>query len=131
MPPYDGGRFAPPAPVARVTLRHPDSGASVSDVPMQIDSGADATLLPKAVVDALGVAGTGRRFELEAFDGTTSVSETVWLDLLFLRGTFTGHYLMIDSDMGVLGRNVLNHVRVLLDGPALTWDESASSAKTP
>jgi Aspartyl protease len=123
MPPYDD-RFTPPAPVARVTVRHPDSGASVADVPMLIDSGADATLLPRAVVESLGIAGTGRKFELEAFDGTTSASEVVWLDLSFLGGRFTGQYLVIDAEMGVLGRNILNHVRVLLDGPASTWDES-------
>ena len=50
---------------------------------------------------------------------------------LFLRGTFNGQYLVIDAEMGVLGRDILNHVRVLLDGPALTWDESAAAAKTP
>ncbi len=43
MPAYDDGRFAPAAPVARVSLRHPESGASSADVFMLIDSGADAT----------------------------------------------------------------------------------------
>jgi hypothetical protein len=45
MPAYDDLRFAPPAPVARVSLRHPDRKGSVADVPMLIDSGAGATLL--------------------------------------------------------------------------------------
>ena len=69
MPIYDDVHFDPPAPVARVTLRHPDSGASAADVPMQIDSGADATLLPRAVVESLGIIVTGRRFELASFQG--------------------------------------------------------------
>lgn len=95
---------------------------------MLIDSGADATLLPRTVVESLGIVGTGRRFELAAFDGTTSVSEVVQLELSFLDRRFTGQFLVIDSEMGVLGRNILNHVRVLLDGPASTWVESEPEA---
>jgi hypothetical protein len=47
MPAYDGVLFTPPAPVARVILRHSDTGASVADVPMLIDCGADVTLIPQ------------------------------------------------------------------------------------
>ena len=47
MPAYDDEGFSPAAPVAIVILRHPDSGKSLADVPMLIDSGADATLLPR------------------------------------------------------------------------------------
>ncbi|MBO0800055.1 MAG: hypothetical protein J2P31_14635, partial [Blastocatellia bacterium] len=72
MPAYDDSRFAPPAPVARVTLRHPDRGESLTDIPMLIDSGADATLLPEFAVASLGIAGTGERYQFVAFDGTTS-----------------------------------------------------------
>ena len=46
MTAYDDDGFDPPAPVARVVLRHPDSAVSVTGVRMLIDSGADATLLP-------------------------------------------------------------------------------------
>jgi len=31
--------------------------------------------------------------------------------------------------LGVIGRNVLNHVRLLLDGPALNWEEMPSAAR--
>jgi hypothetical protein len=46
MPAYDATLFAPPAPLARVTLRNPVSGAVLPDVPMLLDSGADVTLVP-------------------------------------------------------------------------------------
>jgi len=39
MPAYDGNRFEPPAPVARVNLRHP-SGGQVVEILMLLDSGA-------------------------------------------------------------------------------------------
>ena len=55
MPSYDASHFDPPAPVARVTLRNPQSGATVSDVLLLVDTGADITLLPRMAVERLGV----------------------------------------------------------------------------
>ena len=57
------------------------------------------------------------------FDGTKSKSGAVMLDLLFLRKTFKGRFPLINQDYGILGRNVLNYVALVLDGPQLTWDE--------
>src|SRR6478736_5778228 len=88
MPAYDGRLFDPPAPIARVVLRHPDREASVADVPLLIDSGADATLLPRAAVASLGLDATGERYQLIGFDGTISESEAVLARLVFLRRTF-------------------------------------------
>ena len=73
MPAYDDSRFDPPAPVARVCLRQPDGGQSLADVPMLIDSGADATLLPRSAVASLGITSTGEQYQLVGFDGTSSI----------------------------------------------------------
>jgi Aspartyl protease len=129
MPAYDDSQFAPPAPVAKVSLCHPDREESIADVPMLIDSGADATLLPKSSVASLGLAGTGEWYRLMAFDGTTTEAEVVCADLVFMNVRFRGRYLMLDAAVGVLGRDVLNHVRLLLDGPALRWEAVQSAAK--
>jgi hypothetical protein len=123
MPAYDDNGFAPAAPIARVILRHPVSGESIADVLMLIDSGADATLLPRSAVVTLGIMGTGEQYQMESFDGTASESEAVQAVLVFLNKTFRGRFLQIESEVGVLGRNVLNRIRLLLDGPALNWDE--------
>lgn len=53
MPEYDSNRFDPPAPLAIVSLRNPETGKTVSDIPMLIDSDADASLLPRATIDEL------------------------------------------------------------------------------
>lgn len=90
---------------------------------MLIDSGADATLLPESAVASLGIVGTGQRYQVAGFDGTTSESEAVRVDLIFLNKRFRGHFLVIDAEVGVIGSNVLNNVRLLLDGPALSWEE--------
>ncbi|MGE0130865.1 MAG: retropepsin-like aspartic protease [Blastocatellales bacterium] len=89
---------------------------------MLIDSGADVTLLPRSLVERLGIV-PGAGYELMAFDGSVSISQAVQADLIFLRKIFKGQYLLLDQDSGVLGRDILNHVSLLLDGPHLQWEE--------
>jgi hypothetical protein len=131
MPAYDSEWFAPPAPLARVTLRHPETGTTLPDVPLLIDYGADVTLIPQASVNPLGVSdGSGRVYELVGFDGNRSVAQAVRLDLLFLRRAFKGQFLLIDQKWGVMGRDILNHLAIVLHGPQLTWSEYVEPAST-
>jgi hypothetical protein len=102
MPAYDDSRFAPPAPVARVSVCHPDRAERIMDVPMLIDSGADATLLPRSAVISLGIVGTGERYSLVAFDGSTSESEAVLADLVFTGTTFRGLFSLSTQNMAWL-----------------------------
>ncbi len=124
MPAYDGNLFNPPAPLARVIIRHPSSGATVSDVPMLLDTGADVTLLPQAFVEQLGIrVNSNEGYELMGFDGSVSVAQVVEVDLLFLRRAFKGRFLLINQEWGLLGRDVLNHMSLLFDGLRLNWSE--------
>jgi hypothetical protein len=127
MPAYDATQFEPPAPLARVILRNLDTGMVWSDVPMLLDSGADITLIPQVAVNLLGVTVVpDKRYELIGFDGNTSFAPVVRLELVFCGQTFRGQFLLIDQEWGILGRNVLNSVALLFDGPHLTWDEYRS-----
>ena len=124
MPNYDASHFDPPAPVAHVTLRNPHSGATVSDVPLLVDTGADVIMLPRQAVERLGVPLLAdQRYELIGFDGSKSFAPVVMLDMLFLRRAFRGRYLLLEEERGILGRDILNHVTVLLDGPRQQWVE--------
>jgi predicted aspartyl protease len=124
MPSYDASHLDPPAPVARVRLRNPHSGATVSDVLLLVDTGADITLLPRTAVEQLGIPlVAGQQYELMGFDGSTSFAPVVILDLLFLRRAFRGQYLLTEEERGIMGRDILNHVIVLLDGPRQEWSE--------
>ena len=124
MPSYDASHFDPPAPVTRVTLRDPHSRATVSDVLLLVDTGADVTLLPRTAVEQLGVPLlTAQQYELMGFDGSKSFASVVLLDLLFLQRAFRGRYLLLEEERGILGRDILNHVRLLLDGPQQQWAE--------
>lgn len=76
MQAYDSASFHPPAPFALVSLRNRNTGASMADVRMLIDTGADVTLIPQAAVGDLGaVADTGKRYELIGFDNSTSFAQ--------------------------------------------------------
>ncbi|MCA1636179.1 MAG: hypothetical protein LC802_21430, partial [Acidobacteria bacterium] len=113
---YDKALFTPPAPLARVTLRNPENGTTQMDVPMLLDTGADVSLIPQASINLLGLTiASGTRYELVGFDGSSSFAQVARLELLFLERTFRGQFLLSDQDWGILGRNILNAVPLLLD----------------
>jgi len=55
MPEYSATHFSPPAPTARASLIHPDTGRTLDDVPMLLDTGADIPLVPAEALRNLGV----------------------------------------------------------------------------
>jgi hypothetical protein len=128
MPMYNGEHFQPPAPVALVTLRRPDGGAIVENIPMLLDTGADVSLVPLTAVEELRITTTGADlYQMMGFDGTISAAPAVRMELVFARRTFRGDFLTVNQPWGIPGRNVLNAVTILLDGPRLQWDEQRNS----
>lgn len=96
----------------------------VSDVLLLLDTGADITLLPRMMVEQIGVmALTDQRYELMGFDGSKSFAPAVTLDLLFLGYAFHGQYLLIEEEHEIMGRDILKHIALLLDGPRERWSE--------
>jgi hypothetical protein len=110
-----------------VILRDMRSGTLVPNVQLLIDTGADVTLLPRHAVERLGVSLVeGSSYALVGFDGRTSTTQAVDLDMLSLRKAYRGRYLLIDAEHGVLGRDVLSSVVLLFDGPRQMWSEHAA-----
>ena len=96
-------------------------------MPLLMDTRADVTLLPRMAVEQLGVLSLAdQQYELMGFDGRKSFAPVVTLDMLFLRRTFRDRYLLIEAERGILGRDILNHVTLLLDGPRQQWSESSA-----
>lgn len=92
---------------------------------MLLDTGADASLVPREAIATIVDADDDLpQYELEAFDGTKSLSPAVRLEVNFLDKNFRGQFLVADGNVGILGRNVLNSVSLLFDGPRLIWQEN-------
>jgi hypothetical protein len=92
---------------------------------MLIDSGADVTLIPRTCADRLDLRTEPEEdFLLVGFNGSTSPAEVVDAEVLFLGRSFRGQFPVTDDVVGTLGRNVLNRLSIVLDGPRLTWRES-------
>jgi predicted aspartyl protease len=124
MPDYDSTLFSPPAPVALVTLRNPESGVMKVGVTMLLDTGADVTLLPQGIAEELGLSYSARNYELIGFENNSSLVHAVRAEMVFLGLTFRGQFLLIEQDWGIVGRNILNLLSINFDGPKLSWEKS-------
>ena len=116
--------YDPPAPIAKVALKKIDSKERLSGVEVFLDTGSDITLLPRKALDNLKFnPSTIEKYSLIGFDGTIVESEIYELQIDFLGRRFTGKYCAVDDSVGILGRDVLNQVAILFDGPNSEWDE--------
>ena len=99
------------------------TGWKKKNVPMLLDTGSDVTLVPRRYVGNLGLdLSSSRQFELAGFDNKKSLSQTVSLHLIFEGKTFRGEYFLIEQDYGVIGRNILNFLKIQFDGKNLLWE---------
>ena len=69
MPAYNTADFDPPAPVALVSLVNPDTGQRIENVPMLLDPGADASVVPQAAFQALSTTERTTPYEIEYLEG--------------------------------------------------------------
>lgn len=125
MPTYDPDFSDRSAPLAFVTLRDPGSRKNVTNVSMLLDTGADSTLIPRLAVTALGVAETSAvGLRLVGFDGSSHVPMKAFVEIGFLNKTFRGEFAVTDAPYGFIGRDILNFLRLVFDGPRLIWEEA-------
>ena len=123
MPSYDSKLFNPPAPLVLVSLRDSATGKIVTDVPMLLDTGADATLLPESFVSNLGTSPLQDVFfEIVGANNKSTFTQVVKLEMIFEGRTFRGQFLLIEQDWGIIGRNILNALPIIYDGPNLIWN---------
>jgi hypothetical protein len=113
-------QLSPPAPFVHVTLAAPGDSNAVDDVPAQLDTAADRSVIPWAIVDALALP---QLDELPAlgFGGHLTSAATFLLDIAIR--TFNPVTVEVfgsrEEPFVLLGRDVLNHYRLVLDGPSL------------
>ena len=108
----------PPAPFVHVTLRNPLTGAEQQNVPAQLDTAADRTLLPDALVKALNLPQMGT-IPIGGVGGIaqTMPSYPVQVAIHNLPVQEVEVVASTGESWVLLGRDILNAHRVLLDGP--------------
>jgi hypothetical protein len=113
----------PPAPFVNAVLRNPANGAELRDFPAQLDTAADRTVLPESLVKSLGLPQVGT-MKLAGFGGAT-YTLPVYVVLLGLHDLPIRPFKVAahtEESWVLLGRDVLNSYRVLLDGPKLALE---------
>jgi hypothetical protein len=111
--------LSPPAPFVHVTLRNPADGAELKNVAAQIDSAADRSVLPLAISAQLGLAQMGT-LAVGGLGGIVYTLPTfvVLVAIHDLEPRAIKVVASADEPWMLLGRDLLNFHRVLLDGPA-------------
>jgi hypothetical protein len=110
----------PPAPFVTVTVRPPLAAPEneLTEQPAQVDTGADRTVLPLSTVRHLGLLPL-RWLDFEGLGGVTTRLATYALEVrIDGLNPLTVEVTAAEEPWILLGRDVDNHFRMLLDGPA-------------
>jgi predicted aspartyl protease len=113
-------QLTPPAPFVHVTVRPPERGIAVSDLPALVDTAADITVIPARVAEELQLIPLDE-VPIGGFDGRVSWVSTFLVQLELRQSTPKVIRVVASRDEPyvLLGRDVLNDHRVILDGPGL------------
>jgi predicted aspartyl protease len=108
----------PPAPFVYVTLLRPTGDKSIADVPAQLDTAADRTVIPLRFVEELQLIPLDE-MSVIGFGGTVAKVRTYSVELsLRDRETVALEVFGNNNEPHILlGRDVMNRHRILLDGP--------------
>jgi len=111
--------YCPPMAALRIRMGYPEEALTLGPLTAIVDTGADGTLVPQSLVDEIGAPFVDAvRVRSHWGEWRNMQSYTVDIGIGRLR---LPTIEVVGDDQGqeiVLGRNVLNRLRLLLDGPA-------------
>lgn len=118
--PYDKG-YLPPAPSIEIRLSAPDESFKQPSLKALVDTGSDATIVPAHHLESFGLQIDNRKY-LRSPWGDRRLANVYLLDVGI--GEFRLPVIeIVADDRGdevILGRNVLNRLIMVLDGPKQT-----------
>jgi hypothetical protein len=114
---------SPPAPFINVRILSRDGLRTSTSWPAQFDTGADRTVVPLPLIEELNATPDGEfpvmglggvKVQLPSFFLSVAVHDKTSIEVEAVASPDEPHIL--------LGRDVLNHFRILLDGPGLVLE---------
>jgi predicted aspartyl protease len=122
---YDSRRFSPSMPIVTVGISRAGDAEPFTTFDALVDTGADATLIPSDLLDAVQALFVDRAY----LRGVTGQRERIDLFLvtIYVPTAAVGGEVRISGiravavapgEFPILGRDVINHLRLSLDGPA-------------
>ena len=121
---YDEANEDPPAPFVSVQVRHAARPERTLNLRAKVDTGADISAVPESAALALQLREAGR-LQAIGFDGRVQqvVVYAAQIDLPAGESVQL-NVLPIPADYALIGRDALNLLRLLLDGPPSPWKSS-------
>jgi predicted aspartyl protease len=114
--------WLPAAPFLPVQLASLAEHAAEIAVQARLDTGADLTAIPYALIERLHLMPAGE-IEVEGYDSRRATIRAYDVNLQVEQLSVNGLLVIgFAEDYVLLGRDVLNRLRILLDGPALTTE---------
>lgn len=113
-------QFTPAAPLVHVALRSPDGTRQVAGLPAQLDTASDRTVVPLDVVQQLGLVQMDQITVVGIGGSTLSIPTfLVQVEIRQLQPLLVEVAASSGEPMVLLGRDVLNLFKIVLDGPQL------------
>lgn len=121
--------YSPSAPFVEVQVNNYDTGATPIIVNPQIDSGADATMMPISVLEQVGALFEAT-LSARDFSGRVHIVDLYAATVSLAGQTF---YLRViaqeNTSEGIIGRDILNDLVVTLNGPANVTEISLENGR--
>lgn len=114
--------YHPPVPAIEIRIGSPEQPTTVGPLSAIVDTGADGTLVPVRYIRELPSLPAVDRKTLRSQWGESRVVRTYLVDMDMADVRLPAVEIVADtqSDEVILGRNVLNRLKIFLDGPGTT-----------
>ena len=115
--------YFPPAPVLKVSIAVPEESSTSREFSALVDTGADGTFVPTSILDNFDLP-ISYMTNVRSHLGESLHNAPVYkVDLILFNSIRLPSVEVVGDDFGdrvILGRNILNLLKLNLDGPGKT-----------